>query len=112
MIYIKRNANNEIEDLQFSNLPGYTQTSLFEPEIKAFLENTQNEELIKKVLTNLDLDMVRVIEDMVNLMVEKGLILFTDLPEPVQNKLMFKRSLRKSLKPEHSLIEEEETLNF
>lgn len=112
MIYIKRNPNNEIEDLQFSSQPGYTQSSLFEPEIKAFLENTQNDELIKKVLTNLDLEMVRVIEDMVNLMVEKGLILFTDLPEPVQNKLLFKRSLRKSLNPEHSLIDEEETLNF
>lgn len=87
-------------------------SSVFDPQVKAFLENSQNEALIKDVLNGLDLEMVRVIEDMVDLMIEKDLILFTDLPEPVQNKLLFKRSLRDSLNPEVSLIGEEETLNF
>lgn len=112
MIYIKCNVQNEIEDITFANTPGYIMSSVFDPQVKAFLENSQNEALIKDVLSRLDLEMVRVIEDMVDLMIEKDLILFTDLPEPVQNKLLFKRSLRDSLNPEVSLIGEEETLNF
>jgi len=112
MIYVKHNAHNEIDDIKFSPEENYTKSSLFDPEIKAFLANSQNDELVKNVLSKLDLDMVRVIEDMVDLMIQKGLILFTDLPEPVQNKLLFKKSVRQSLNSEINLIDEEETLNF
>ncbi len=112
MIYIKCDAQNQIEDITFSETEGYLESSVFDPQVKAFLQNSQNEELIKEVLNKLDLDMVRVIEDMVDLMIEKRLILFTDLPQPVQNKLLFKRSLRESLNPEISLIDDEESLNF
>lgn len=112
MIYIKRNAQNKIEDIQFSPKPDYEFSSLFDPEIKAFIEETQNAELIKKILKTMDLEMVRVIEDLVDILVDRRLILFTDLPEPVQNKLLFKRSVRENLAPETSMIDEEEIINF
>lgn len=112
MIYIQRNPQNQIVDIQFSAEPGYEETSLFDPEIKAFLENTQNDALIKKILERLDLDMVRVIEDMVDLLIDKNIILFTELPEPVQNKLLFKKTIRHTLNPSTNLIDEDDTLNF
>lgn len=112
MIYIKRDKNNEIIDLQFSDRPDYSISSLFDPDVKDFIEKTQNAELIKKILRTMDLEMVRVIEDLVDILVDRRLILFTDLPEPVQNKLLFKRSIRENLAPETSLIDDEEVLNF
>lgn len=112
MIYIKRNADNKIEDIRFTPNPDYEFSSLFDPEIKEFIEETQNAELIKKILKTMDLEMVRVIEDLVDILVDRRLILFTDLPEPVQNKLLFKRSIRENLAPETSMIDEEEIINF
>ena len=112
MIYIKRDKNNEIEDIQFSERPDYKIASLFDPEIKAFTEKSQNAELIKKILKTMDMEMVRVIEDLVDILVDRRLILFTDLPEPVQNKLLFKRSIRENLSPETSKIDDDEVLNF
>lgn len=41
-----------------------------------------------------DLSMIRVIEDVVDLLVLKGLIRVTDLPEAVQAKLMQRRARR------------------
>lgn len=112
MIYIQRDNQNQIKDILFSPETGYIEASLFDPEIKEFLSNNQNDQLIKKVLLNLDLDLVRVIEDMVDLLIDKNIILFTELPEPVQNKLLFKKTLRHSLNPSINLIDEEEILNF
>jgi hypothetical protein len=112
MIYIKRKPDQSIEDLQFTPTSGYEEASLFSPEIKAFVENTQNETMIRQLLNQLDMDMVRVIEDVIDVMIDKDLIRFTDLPEPVQNKLIFKRSIRNAMGPGISLIEDEDVLNL
>ncbi|BBP42309.1 hypothetical protein [Thiosulfativibrio zosterae] len=112
MIYIKRSAEGSIANIYFSPADGLEEVNLFDPELKMFLDNAQNDALVKKILEKLDLDMVRVIEDMLDLMMAKNLIRFTDLPLPVQNKLLFKRSVRQSLGFNANFISEEETLNF
>lgn len=42
-----------------------------------------------------DLEFVRVLEDVINLLMDKGIIRFTDLPEKAQEKLLDRQSLRK-----------------
>jgi len=114
MIYVKRNINLQIEDIIFTPEIGYQECSLFDSDIQAFLNNQDNEALVKEVLAKLDNDMVRVIEDVVELLIEKNIMLFTDLPEPVQNKLIFKRSIRESLqkKNESALYDEDSIIHF
>lgn len=46
-----------------------------------------------------DLALVRVIEDVVDLLVQKGVIMFTDLPVPAQQKLIARGRMRQSLNP-------------
>lgn len=112
MIFIHRNESNKINDLKFSPTNGYEEASLFDKDVKQFLEDVNNETLVKETLLNLDLELVRVIEDLVDLFIEKGLILFTDLPIPVQNKLLFKRNIRNHLTNETILDDGEDILNF
>lgn len=54
--------------------------------------------------------MVRVIEDVIDILIDKNLMLFTDLPEAVQNKILFKKNIR-NLSGNNSIIEEE-LINF
>jgi hypothetical protein len=49
---------------------------------------------------------VRVLEDVIDLLVEKGVFRFTDLPAPAQEKLLSRRSLRSSLRGLNLLGEE------
>jgi hypothetical protein len=113
MIYLKRDSNQQIIDLSFHPEPGYEKAMLFDPEIKQFLlENLESETLIRNILQKLDQDLVRSIEDLVDVLIQKELILFTDLPEAVQNKLLFKKSIRSTLQEETGLLHEEEELNF
>lgn len=112
MIYIQRNAANEIDNIYFAPAPNLEEISLHDPKIKEFIETAPNsDEIIQKVLTQLDLDMVRVIEDVVDILIDKNIMLFTDLPDPVQNKILFKKSIR-NLSNNQSIIEEEELINF
>ena len=55
-----------------------------------------------------DLQMVRVIEDLIDLLIAKNLIVLTDLPTAVQKKLLGQRSRRASLFGDVSLSEDGE----
>lgn len=49
-------------------------------------------------LSQSDLALVRVIEDLIDTLIEKGLIQFTDLPAAAQAKLLSRRETRAALK--------------
>lgn len=112
MIYIERNTDGDINNIHFSPGQNLEGISLHDPKLKEFIETSPNsEEIIQKVLNQLDLDMVRVIEDVIDILIDKNLMLFTDLPEAVQNKILFKKNIR-NLSNNNSIIEDEELLNF
>jgi hypothetical protein len=63
------------------------------PELRAFVGGLSEQDS----LADSDLRLVRVLEDLIDVLIEKDIIRFTDLPGPAQDKLMHRRSLRRSL---------------
>ena len=65
------------------------------PELQAFLArispNGTND------LARTDLGLIRVVEDLIETLMDKNVLRFTDLPEAAQQKLVARRSLRRSL---------------
>jgi hypothetical protein len=49
-------------------------------------------------LSQTDTSLVRVLEDLIDVLITRGVIQFTDLPEPAQAKLLERRETRASLK--------------
>ncbi len=112
MIYIERNAAGEIDNLEFAPAENREEISLHDPQLTEFIKNSgDSEALVQSVLHRLDLDMVRAIEDLIDILIERDLLRFTDLPEPVQNKLLFKRKMR-NMNNETSILDENELLNL
>ncbi|WP_040727167.1 hypothetical protein [Thiomicrorhabdus sp. Kp2] len=112
MIYIERNSTGDIDNIHFAPAPNLEEISLHDPKLKEFIETAPNsEEIIQAVLNRLDLDMVRIIEDVIDILIDKNIMLFTDLPDAVQNKILFKKNIR-NLSSGNSIIEEEELINF
>ncbi|WP_019557818.1 hypothetical protein [Thiomicrorhabdus arctica] len=112
MIYIERNALGEIDNIEFTPAKNREEISLHDPQLTEFIKKSADSEAImQSVLDRLDLDMVRVIEDLIDIMIERDLIRFTDLPQPVQNKLLFKRKIR-NMGNEISIIDDNELLNL
>lgn len=58
-------------------------------------------------LSATDLGLIRVLEDVIDLLIERGVIRFTDLPAAAQTKLLERRSMRASLQKLDLLGDEE-----
>jgi len=54
---------------------------------------------VARALSASDLDLIRVVEDVVDLLIDRNLLRFTDLPAAAREKLMQRRALRKALNP-------------
>jgi len=68
-------------------------------ELHAFLRTLQGEgssEALEK-LSYSDLSLIRVVEDLIDTLIGKDLLHFTDLPDAAQAKLLERRSLRRSV---------------
>ncbi|MDR2881748.1 MAG: hypothetical protein LBV29_07600 [Azoarcus sp.] len=97
-IYARKNADGRIVTLShnpddrtnssdWSVLPGDA------PEVLDFIEELT--ESAGNVLRDSDLSFVRVLEDVIDLLIERGVIRFTDLPLPAQTKLLQRRDHRR-----------------
>jgi hypothetical protein len=85
-VHIVRDAKGRISSLAASAGDATEVTTIDDPEVQDFLRQ-------------LDVDLVRVLEDVVDLLVARGVFRFTDLPESAQQKLMFRKNLRSQWQP-------------
>ena len=70
------------------------------PELANFLHTMD----VSSSIHATDQDFVRVLEDVVELLIDKGVILFTDLPGSAQEKMMLRQQLRSKLGAKLDLI--------
>ncbi len=66
-----------------------------DPELSNFLYDVLLDFAIRREWIDSDLSLVRVLEDLVEVLIERGAIMATDLPEMAQEKLRARRGFRK-----------------
>ena len=81
------------------------EVDLANPEVQRYLE------VAMKQLSPSDTETIRVIEDLVDLLIEKKLILLTDLPAAAQKKLSERRQIRGDLGVLGNVIVDEEDIH-
>lgn len=85
IIAVSRDATAEIaEPLE----PG-------DPELSRFLSGAAGRDAIGALQAS-DLEVVRVLEDLIDVLIGRGVIQFTDLPEAAQKKLLGRKRLRQA----------------
>ena len=96
MPYIKRDDSGRIVMVSDVASPGTPEEIAFDaPELRTFVEHLTDNG--SGVFETSDMKLIRVIEDVIDLLIAKNVICITELPPPVQTKLMERRSLRQSL---------------
>ena len=92
-MYIKRDNKGAIEAVSRVAVAGFDEhMEDSATELQAFYGLQKSGAL--QSLEQSDQAMARVLEDVIGLLIEKGVIRFTDLPEAAQTKLMTRRELR------------------
>ena len=96
IIYARKNADGRIVALSRDpdTDPGWNALPENAPEVLDFI-GEQASPRTDDAMRDSDLSFVRVLEDVIDLLIERGVIRFTDLPLPAQTKLLQRRSRRK-----------------
>ena len=108
MIYIERNDAGDIIALHNNSTNTVSeQKALSDPEVMAFLEKHHTTGPIKTLLSSTDPGMIRVIDDLVDTLITKNVLKFTDLPQEAQNKLLNRKKVRSGLHKDTIIMDDD-----
>jgi len=94
MPYVYRDAENNILAVYDQLVDGTEEVADDDPDLKAFIQKNVSV-LVMDDWVKSDLQLSRVIEDLIEVLIDKNLIMFTDFPASAQKKLLKRRGLRK-----------------
>ncbi|PWB29586.1 tryptophan synthase subunit beta [Pseudomonas sp. SDI] len=108
MYYVQRDTQGQLVRVEAAAYAEYTEMLAADhAEIQAwFADDTVETSL--RVLKQSDLDMIRVLEDLIEVLTAKGVLSITDLPPGAQAKLLNRSSAREALGGLSNLIDDSE----
>ena len=109
MFYVQRDAQGQLVRVEATAYADATETLPADHhEIQAWYANEVVETSLKQ-LKQSDLEMIRVLDDLIQVLTSKGVIRVTDLPPAAQAKLMDRTQAREALGGLSQLIDDDET---
>ncbi|HHJ4328416.1 TPA: tryptophan synthase subunit beta [Klebsiella pneumoniae] len=103
MLYVQRDDQGKLVRVEMVAFEGYTeQLASDDHEVLGWYSSVQQ-------LRESDQEMIRVLEDLIGVLISKGVIRITDLPAPAQAKLMSRTQAREVMGGLSRLINDDET---
>ncbi len=81
-----------------------------DPELREFIAITGESAHLESALIASDLELVRILEDVISVLIHKRIIMLTDLPQEAQRKLARRYELRSRLSDLGTIIAEQEEI--
>lgn len=108
MFYVQRNAEGQVMRVEAQAYANFSETlSADHPDVQAWFAS----EVVASNLRQLkqsDLDMIRVLDDLIQVLTDKGVIRVTDLPAAAQAKLMDRSQAREALGGLSHLVDDDD----
>lgn len=110
MLYADRNENGNIIGISI-NPTVSDNDPISDEELTAFIAESATSSSLLDLINILDIDLIRVLEDLVDLLIKKNIILFSELPPDAQKKLAKRKAVRNQIQQqEPPIIQDEEDL--
>ena len=107
MLFIERDANGAIIAIrQGQMMPGQEPASLLDEEVLNFFKASGELELLSQLLAHSDVSIIRVLEDLIDLLIDRKIILFTELPKEAQEKIQSRKQLRTKIGSEDLMVDD------
>jgi hypothetical protein len=95
MPYVLRHADGQITSLHRDPQPDADFLAADDPQVLAFLSGAAEP---AHQFASLDADLVRVLEDLIDALIQRNVLMVTDLPVQAQQKLFNRKNVRNSMK--------------
>lgn len=102
MLYAIRNQEGQITSLTDRQAPGAQAINSTDPEVLAFLSLDEAAVTGNDFLEESDLAIVRILEDLIDTLIDQQVIRFTDLPDAAQRKLLSRKVVRSIANPDQA----------
>ena len=102
MLYVERGNDGKIKALHNTSSPtAQEQKAKVDEEVFTFLHITDSWE---QMMAMSDFGTIRIIEDLIDLLVHKNIINFTELPEQAQQRIRDRKNLREKIVSQDLLV--------
>jgi hypothetical protein len=107
MLYVKRDDSGNIIALHNKPAPGADeQKPIMDDEILEFLDQSVDSDPWVHLLSISDTSIIRILEDLIDLLIRKKIILFTELPEGAQVKISERKRVREKIAPDNLMVDD------
>ncbi len=106
MLYTERDEQGNITAITTDSTK-QNQSQPTNEELVEFLSSNGNLTSHEQVLSHMDSKFVRVLDDLIDLLVKKNIIMFTELPEKAQQKIFERKDVRHHLQEDSLLVEDD-----
>jgi len=98
MLYVERDVEGRIIAMHSTPRSNATEAkTVVDEEILDFLNKTVSADSRKLLLSLSDMGIIRLLEDLIDLLIRKHIISFTELPEQAQERIRERKRLRESM---------------
>jgi hypothetical protein len=107
MLYVERDGEGDIIAMHSSPKPNAVEEkSVVDEEILEFLNKTVSADSRKLLLSLSDRGIIRLLEDLIDLLIQKNVIFYTELPEQAQEKIRERKQLRETITPQTLTVDD------
>ena len=106
-MYIERSADGKIIGLRKEPGPNSAEVkSLSDQEVVEFLEQNLESDKLKILLSQTDMSFIRLLEDLIDLLMKKNIVILTEFPEKAQEKLIGRKRIREKISSQNLVVED------
>jgi len=107
MLFIERNKEGKITAIHQNPTEEATeQKTLMDEEVLEFLGKEEKFDSWVQLLSLSDVSIIRIVEDLVDVLVKKNIIMLTDLPEEARDKLRERKKVRAKMEGDHIIVDD------
>ena len=107
MPYVRRDEDGKIVALLDRPEPGADeQKSIMDEEVKSFLVTGSDAARWVELLSASDAGIIRILEDLIDLLIRKNIISFTELPYEAQEKINERKQQREQMISNHLVVDD------
>lgn len=107
MLFIERDKVGNIIALHVKpETNSREQKAIMDDEILEFLNKSVDTDPWVQLLSLSDMSIIRILEDLIDLLIRKNIIMLTDLPEEAQTKISERKRVREKMGPNHLMVDD------
>ena len=107
MLYVERDVEGRIIAMHSTPQANAAEAkTVVDEEILDFLNKTVSADYRKLLLSLSDMGIIRLLEDLIDLLIRKHVISFTELPEQAQDRIRERKRLRESITSQNLTVDD------